>query len=280
MTSPSKVTARKKAESTIRIFKFPDDLRDDRTITFIPKRVAKATESIKNTIPGTAGAINFVTNSANLVVKYTTGGSIVLPLPQNIQTTDNFEYADFSGGFLESVLNKGNSNSSALQKGVSSATELGGRVAFNSLGENGSLLQQKVGIAFNPRQSTVFKSPSLKLYQFRFPMIARSSRDSTMIDNIVNLFRFHAHPNVYVGSDDSIFDPPELFEISLNPSEYLFDIKSECALVNINVTYNGSTSPVFFESTGAPVEVELNLEFKETKTMTKLDFTARLDGVI
>jgi hypothetical protein len=42
-----------------------------------------------------------------------------------------------------------------------------------------------------------------------------------------------------------------------------------CVLKSFNVTYNGENTPLFFETTGAPVSIQIQLGFQETKILTK-----------
>ena len=41
----------------------------------------------------------------------------------------------------------------------------------------------------------------------------------------------------------------------------------------MQVTYNGENLPIFFENTGAPVSIQITLQFQEVKLQTRDGFT-------
>ncbi len=80
------------------------------------------------------------------------------------------------------------------------------------------------------------------------------------------------HPSISWGGG-VFFEYPEEFDIEfssrINP--HLFNV-NRSVLKSINVNYNGENIPIFFEETGAPVSIEVSLQFQETKILTKEDF--------
>jgi hypothetical protein len=68
----------------------------------------------------------------------------------------------------------------------------------------------------------------------------------------------------------AFFEYPEEFDIEFSEklAPYLFAIR-RCVLRSMSVNYNGVNTPVFFEQTGAPVSIEIQLTFQETELLTK-----------
>jgi hypothetical protein len=137
-------------------------------------------------------------------------------------------------------------------------------------------LKHTKGLLFNPHMAVMYKGVAFRTFHFEFHLMARSAEESALIRNIIYWFKYAAHPTDAIGGtgegDDvaNMWEYPDNFIIGLfSPSdEYLFRI-STCVLEQIDVDYAGSGIPSFFEDTGAPVDIRLNLDFKETEVMTK-----------
>jgi hypothetical protein len=141
------------------------------------------------------------------------------------------------------------------------------------------------GKSINPRNANVFKSPNAREHRYTFRMIAKSQEESISIRQIINKFRYHAHPSS--GADDeSIYTAPDLFKISFKTGDkpendkdtFLFH-PLPAALIAMSVSYNGSSTPTFFQNTNAPVEVVLTLIFKEMELDTKSKLLDRYNVV-
>ena len=48
----------------------------------------------------------------------------------------------------------------------------------------------------------------------------------------------------------------------------MFNIATS-VMTNMSVDYNGSGYPVFFKNTGAPVQINMSLSFKELEVLTR-----------
>ena len=68
----------------------------------------------------------------------------------------------------------------------------------------------------------------------------------------------------------SLFEFPYEWIIKFSSSvrKYAYDF-TPCALTNFSATYNGQGSPVFYEHTGAPIQVDISMQFKEVEIITK-----------
>lgn len=124
------------------------------------------------------------------------------------------------------------------------------------------------GLALNPHMAVVFEGIGFRTHQFKYKFMARDGMESDTIKRIINTFQYYMHPSYAVGS--LAFQYPEEFEIEFadSISPYLYDIGT-CVLKDFSVNYNGEGIPLFFEHTGAPVSIEIDMTFQETHIITK-----------
>jgi hypothetical protein len=124
------------------------------------------------------------------------------------------------------------------------------------------------GLALNPHLAVVFQNVNFRSHQFTYKFIARNQEESDSIKRIINAFQYHMHPSYAPGS--LAFKYPDEFEIEFATavSPYLYDIGT-CVLKDVSVNYNGEGTPIFFEGSGAPVSIEIQLSFQETFIYTK-----------
>ena len=126
------------------------------------------------------------------------------------------------------------------------------------------------GVAVNPHMAVLFKGVGFKEHSFSYRFIARNQQESEAIQQMIQVFKYHMHPNYVAGS--LAFEYPEEFEIEFASAikPYLYKIGT-CVLQNFSVNYNGENTPLFFETTGAPVVVDISLSFQEIRIITKDD---------
>lgn len=122
------------------------------------------------------------------------------------------------------------------------------------------------GIARNPHLATVFTGVDFKTHQFSYKLIAKNKSESDTLRNMIRSFKYAMAPQYAVG--DHIFRYPNQFDITLAAGEYLFKF-GRSVLTQFDVNYNGEGTPAFFEESGAPYSVTLNMSFQETSIVTK-----------
>ena len=127
------------------------------------------------------------------------------------------------------------------------------------------------GIAINPHMAVLFKGVNLKEHAFSYRLIARNEKESRLIKNIIRVFKYHMHPS-YLSQSNLAFEYPDEFEIEFAQSiaDNMYKVGTS-VLKSFTVNYNGESTPLFFEDTGAPVVIDLQMSFQETKIMTKDD---------
>jgi len=153
----------------------------------------------------------------------------------------------------------------AASKAGSLAAGLTGAFSAAAVGE-GVLLDE--GLAVNPHMAVLFKGVDMREHSFTYKFIARNADESAAIQKIINAYKFHMHPEYIAGSLG--FKYPDEFEISFASAiaGNLYRIGT-CVLKSMNVNYNGEGVPLFFQDTGAPVSIEIQMAFQETKILTR-----------
>ena len=174
------------------------------------------------------------------------------------------------------------------------------RGAYNilksTLGEEMNVVRRNLanGVTVNPLTSTIYMNSALRTFTFSFNLIARDKNESEIIDRIIKNFQTYSRPSsgratasgesIGLGGIDVHLDylsHPYLWKIGFvgygtdqdsDISKYLPKLKI-CAMESINVNFKGGErgSPLFFRSTGAPVEQEITMTFKELYMNTAED---------
>lgn len=128
------------------------------------------------------------------------------------------------------------------------------------------------GISVNPHMAVLFKGVGFKEHSFEYKFVARNLEESNRIRDVIAVLQYHMHPAYKYGN--LAFQYPDEFEIEFSSKlqPYLFDFNT-CVLKSLNITYNGENTPLFFEQSGAPVSVQISMQFQETKIRTREDFS-------
>ena len=130
------------------------------------------------------------------------------------------------------------------------------------------------GQAVNPQMEVVFQSVPFRSFSFPFEFAPKNKKEKDEMHKIINLFKFHMHPE-YQSTSRGYFNVPSEFQITYmyreNINSYIPRI-SRCVLKNMNVDYapEGVFSTFKADNKGAPpVLAKVDLEFQETEIMTK-----------
>ncbi len=206
-------------------------------------------------------------------------GSIVLPIPPELNNTDSLNYEEYSAPLLNALLDYGSADNLSAAMGAlgKSGAVIGASILSQFPGGDNAVNQVAAltGTSINPRNTNIFKNPTAREHRYTFKMIAKSQNESIAIRKIINKFRYHAYPDV-AENNETLYTSPDLFTIafkvgrasSSDKESFLFH-PLPSALVAMSVSYNGSSSPIFFQNTNAPVEVTLQLVFKEMELDNK-----------
>jgi len=127
------------------------------------------------------------------------------------------------------------------------------------------------GYAQNPQIELLFKSIQNREFLFDFKFVPKTQDESVAIINIIKAFRYHAAPEIPTIGGGRYFVPPDEFDIQFmyGDSENRNIPKvSTCVLQGIDVNYASAGQWTTFAN-GMPVEIAMQLRFKEVEIMHK-----------
>ena len=143
------------------------------------------------------------------------------------------------------------------------------------------------GVTKNPRMEMIYTGPGdFRSFRFSFMFYPRSASEAREVQAIIARFNFHQVPEIKTGTAGYFLVPPSEFDIkfyyngSVNPN--IPEITT-CVLESVDIDYapNGlqafeiGDTDVTVGGTGMPVGIRMDLSFKETAIMTKLDFESK-----
>lgn len=225
---------------------------------------------------------------------------VLLYLPQGLQFRDNVTYENVDVGSTGAAVSQGASILGSMADGVGSfvqgltsgggdglaklATVKMAQAAGKFSDEVTAGLKLQTGVTTNPNSRSLFKQVNMREFQFNFKMVARSKKEAEQVKNIVNLFRSELYPEdieVTVGGQEISlgYKFPNKFNIEFEYEGKTIAHKVKpCFLRSVDTTYNASQ--MAFHEDGEFLEVDMNLNFTETVTLSKKDILQKdADGV-
>ena len=221
-----------------------------------------------------------------------TTDSIALYMPNTLDFTQTQE---FSGLELGSELK--NTVASVAQVIANGGNELGKNLTpfvqeaiTGLIGGNTSkaIFASLAGVTKNPRMEMIYTGPGdFRTFRFSFMFYPRSAIEAREVQAIIARFNFHQVPEIKKGTAGYFLVPPSEFDIDfyyngkINPN--IPEITT-CVLESVSVDYapNGfqafevdDSDEIVVGGTGMPVGIRMDLSFKETAIMTKLDFESK-----
>ena len=135
-------------------------------------------------------------------------------------------------------------------------------------GDLSSAIGASAKVALNPFKEVIFEAIDFRSFAFKYKFLPKNKKESDSIKRIINLFKFHMHPEV--SSTKLFFIYPSEFQITYffkgKTNEY-FHAFRPCVLESMEVAYGGEQFSSFRD--GQPTEVNMSLVFKETEILTK-----------
>lgn len=150
--------------------------------------------------------------------------------------------------------------------------EVAGAIATQVLntvsGKASNVLELGLKQKLNPFKEQFFENVDFRTFSFRHTFMPKSKAEAENVKRILNLFKFHMHPELSKGGLFYIY--PSEFEIKYfyrDRENTYFDKISSCVLEDMSVDYGGDIFSTFED--GNPVEVNMTLKFKELEVLTK-----------
>lgn len=223
-------------------------------------------------------------------------GSVTLYLPMALRIADAVQYNSSAlgtiGGGVEAGLNNGASALDAVGAGLTQGID-----SFTSLFGNGSLdrdasalaltrmaetfapdnvalgVKSATRVAINPNLRTLLENVPVRSVPFSFRLIAQTPDEAREIEKIIKFFRYQLYPDEIVGQIGGAtvslgYKFPDPFEISATYKGKQVGSKFLDAYLNsVDVTYNEQS--MAFHSDGYPTDVNIQLNFVESKALTR-----------
>lgn len=205
--------------------------------------------------------------------------TIVLYTPKNLKTTYLVNHEGTETGMLGNLAgvdfsSPGDIVSRLKESGTQFLTEVAamGLAIVPGAGDLKAALTRTTGRAFNNNLEMVFKGVPMREFSYEFEFAPRNRKELDAAQKIINLFKFHMHPELGSGND---FITPSEFQITYmymeNRNSYIPRI-SRCVLTNLDLTHGAENVFSTFagdELGAAPIYTKMELKFSETEIMTK-----------
>lgn len=212
---------------------------------------------------------------------YRIDSAIMLAVSERPRVSYGVNYTETDLGIMGGIVGGGSSAVDTTRMGM--APEIAHAVALNAAkipadiasGMGAADIDMKsmsslgTGTAQNPFREQVFKSVSARHFNFNYKFLPRNATEVQSIQNIINMFKFHMHPEL--SSHSLFYIYPSQFNIVYyyagKENKFINKI-STCVLESMSVDYGGSGQFSTFAD-GSPTEYNVSLRFLELETLTK-----------
>lgn len=197
--------------------------------------------------------------------------SLYVDGPPTVSYSTN--YANKELGTLAGILSKSVVNTLGTEGSASETAAAFGAALAKLPGAFGAtdvqaVLSASSKTSLNPFKEVIFESVDFRSFAFNYRFMPRSKAESEMVKKIVNLFKFHMHPEL--SNSRLFFVYPSEFQISyhFNGKENNYWHKfAPTVLEKVEVSYGGENFSTFID--GNPTEVTMRLIFRETEILHK-----------
>lgn len=138
------------------------------------------------------------------------------------------------------------------------------------------------GMAINPFMEIIYDNMDFRKFRFTFKFAPSSKEESNIVRSIIKAFKFNSAPELANDFLNVFFRVPGTFDIkyysrksssgAFTENKYLNRI-STCVCTGVSVNYTGNDGNIFVafegDEPGAPVMIDLSLEFTELELITK-----------
>lgn len=234
-------------------------------------------------------------------------GTIILPIPDGVQDTNNATWGDSSFNPLEGAVAAGvqglyqsKSTDDAKNKFLAAGGKimdaaktgavqkylkaLGIGLASNILlgSENKTILSRFSGQIVNSNVELIFTSVNIRApFTFVFDIVPRSEKEAKEVKEIIRALKKHSAAKKSIGAATGLFlKAPDVFKIEYmngsQPHPFLNKFKI-CALQGMSVNYNPSGTYATY-SDATPVNMTLTVQFQELTPIYAEDYTDNIGG--
>ena len=215
-------------------------------------------------------------------------GSVVLPVPGQIQDTNACEWGEDSMNAIDAAIANigmefltGGDLSGALKNtasGISKNKEDVKKALSSSIinaatgGKGKSILTRTTGNIMNPNMELLFKKPTLRPFNFVFKLAPRSQDEGKEVVQIIRLFKQAMAP---IQSASFLFlKSPFTFRLQYlhrGKSHPYLNLFKECALQNLTINYAPEGQYATYGD-GVPTAYEMTMQFMELEPVFNDDY--------
>ena len=221
--------------------------------------------------------------------------SVNLPCPGGVSFNDGGDYTTVDMGIIgdiATIVAKGGSVSEmagaaagAFKKQAAGLGAVGGGIlALKTLGANdaATALEFANKSVRNPRTNTAFSGNQLRNFQFNFKMIGKDPKEVDEINEIQSFFREQVYASKLNGTSTIMQQYPSQWTVKFidprdgNELQYMPKIFT-CYLTTATTVVNSSSNT--FRTDLSPYEIDVSLQFQETKVLDRDEINALEGGV-
>ena len=236
-------------------------------------------------------------------------GSILLPIPQNISSTNSTGWGEdrlntiaayglgaagdiikspnFLKGIFDAALQAGGDLSGLAESGQAQdlSSSFFASKAVNILGANTSfsgVLARSTGQILNPNTELLFNGVKLRSFNFSFNLAPRNGREAEEIKKIIRNLKINMAPTSTItegsqnGNAGLFLKSPNVFRLKYktgNNDHKFLNSFVVAALTNVQVNYTGSgTYMTYDDGSKTPVHMVMQLSFQELSPIYAEDY--------
>lgn len=237
-------------------------------------------------------------------------GTIILPIPSNIQDGNSVKYADGSlDGLTASVAEyslgvmtaggsddpikeiqdlTANSADKIFGQGSDLANVFTKSLAASAANLSGitpitrdQLLARESGGILNPNTELLFSGVSLRTFRFSFKLTPRNRDEAIQIKSIIRTLKVNMAPKT--ATSKNFLSTPNVFDLTYmsgaNPHPFLHSFKT-CALTDMSVNYTGDgLYATYGGDQKSPISMTMDLTFRELEAIYDEDYEDNITGV-
>lgn len=173
------------------------------------------------------------------------------------------------GTDIMNAIDRGNLSAANIGSTMQSGVEAAANLALQKV-PNAGAVQAALGVAPNPKKEQTFQGVDFRKFTFDYQFYPRSPAEAANVLRIVQLFKYHMHPE-YKSVKNFVWLYPSEFDIEYYSSGRLNTAvhqHTSCILEGMSVNYTPNGQFNTFPD-GTPTQINMTLEFKELMLATK-----------
>ena len=133
-----------------------------------------------------------------------------------------------------------------------------------------SALSVGTGLSANPKKEQIFDGVDFRTHTFEYQFFPRDEKEAEQIQNIIQTFKYHMHPE-FKDASNFLYLYPSEFDITYYKGKYenpYLHKHTSCVLVELIVNYTPNGVFTSFAN-GMPTQINISMVFKELGILTK-----------